>query len=46
MNIREDKFSGIHVMGLTEYLVSNEAECINLMKRGEKNRITRATYMN
>ena len=33
-------------MGLTEYLVQNEAECINLMKRGEKNRVTRVTYMN
>ena len=34
--IREDKYSGIYVEGLTEYVVTNTRDCFALMKRGEK----------
>jgi len=44
--IREDKFSGIYVEGLTEYVVNNAKDCFALLKRGEKNRITRKTSVN
>ena len=44
--IREDKYSGIFVEGLTEYVVSNARDCFALMKRGEKNRVTRQTSHN
>ena len=39
--IREEKFSGIFVEGLTEYCVEKERDCFVLLKRGERNRITR-----
>lgn len=39
--IREDKFTGIFVEGLSEYVVTNAQECFILLKRGERNRITR-----
>lgn len=44
--VREDKWKGMHVLGLTEYKVLGENECLRLLRKGEKNRITRATYMN
>jgi hypothetical protein len=44
--IREEPVSGIFVEGLTEYLVQSETECVFLLKRGEKNRVVRGTYMN
>jgi hypothetical protein len=39
--IREDKYAGIFVEGLSEYVVRNAQECFILLRRGEKNRITR-----
>ena len=44
--IREDKFSGIFVEGLSEYVVNSAQDCYVLLKRGEKNRITRQTKGN
>ena len=32
--------------GLSEYVVSDEIDCLNLLTRGERNRIKRATKMN
>ncbi len=46
MFIREDKFSGIFVEGLSEYVVTNSHDCFVLLKRGESNRITRQTSSN
>lgn len=46
LNIREDKYSGIYVEGLTEYVVTNVRDCFALLKRGEKNRVTRHTSAN
>jgi len=39
--IREDKFAGIFVEGQSEYVVRNAQDCFILLRRGEKNRITR-----
>ena len=46
LNIREDKFTGIFVEGLSEYIVNNANDCFILLKRGERNRITRQTKSN
>ena len=46
LNIREDKLSGLYVEGLTEYIVTNTADCFMLLKRGERNRMTRHTKSN
>ena len=46
LTIREDQFSGIYVEGLTEYVVMGTRDCFALMKRGERNRITRNTKAN
>jgi kinesin family protein 3/17 len=44
--IREEPVAGIYVEGLSEYLVTSDIECISLLKRGEKNRVVRGTFMN
>lgn len=44
--IREDKMAGIFVEGLTEYVVEKAQDCFILLKRGERNRVTRSTYIN
>ena len=44
--IHENKIEGIYVEGLTEYSMNSAEDCLVLMKRGEKNRITRPTLMN
>jgi len=44
--IRENKYSGIYVQGLTEYVVTNMDDCLTLLFRGERNRITRQTRLN
>jgi hypothetical protein len=44
--IREDKFTGIFVEGLSEYVVNSAQDCYILLKRGERNRITRQTKGN
>ena len=46
LQVREEKLNGIFVEGLSEYVVQSETECMTLLKRGEKNRIKRATKMN
>ena len=46
LNIHENKIEGIFVEGLTEYSVNTAEDCLMLMRRGEKNRITRPTLMN
>jgi hypothetical protein len=46
LNIREDKINGIYVDGLSEYIVENVYECLNLLKKGEKNRKKRMTNKN
>ena len=46
LKIREDKLTGIFVEGLAEYVVTNAKECYSLMRRGERNRITKATKAN
>ena len=44
--IRQDKLAGIFVEGLTEYVVEKDREWFILLKRGERNRVTRSTYIN
>ena len=46
LNVREDKFDGIFIEGLSEYQVSSTKDWFTLLKRGEKNRITRQTKSN
>lgn len=46
LNIREDRMQGIYVEGLSEFIVQNEYDCLTLLKRGERTRITRETKMN
>ena len=44
--IREDKGNGIFVEGQSEYVVTNANDCFLLLRRGERNRITRQTRSN
>jgi len=44
--VRENKYSGIYVQGLTEYVVTNMDDCLTLLFRGERNRIVRQTRLN
>lgn len=46
LNIRQNKYDGIYVEGLSEYSVSTYEECIKLMQRGENNRFIRQTSQN
>lgn len=46
LTIREESLAGIYVEGLTEYVVMSPRDCFALLKRGERNRITRATKAN
>lgn len=46
LNIHESKIDGIFVEGLAEYAVTHYLDCLELMKRGEKNRFIRQTSMN
>ena len=46
LQIREDKTNGIFIEGLNEVIVENFYDCINLLKKGEKNRKLRATNKN
>lgn len=41
LSIREDRMQGIYVENLSEFVVQNELDCLKLLKRGERNRITR-----
>ena len=42
----EDKFGKVQVSGLTQYTVKHEWDCLNLLVKGEKNRIARQSLMN
>lgn len=44
--VREDKYSGVFVEGLSEYIITNPNDCLFLLRRGEYNRITRQTKSN
>ncbi len=46
LNIREDRINGIYVEGLSEYIVENVFDCVNLLKKGEKLRKTGHTRKN
>lgn len=46
LKVREDKYQGIYVEGLTEYVVENINDCMDLLKVGEANRVKRSTKMN
>lgn len=46
LQIREDKYSGVFVEGLSEYVITSPEDCLYLMRRGEFNRITRQTKSN
>lgn len=46
MLIHENKDDGIYVEGLNEIEVSDLDHCLELMQRGERNRIVRQTSMN
>ena len=46
LRLREDKQGAIQVAGLTHYTVQHEWDCLNLLRQGEKNRVTRQTQMN
>ena len=43
---REDAKRGVYVDKLSEWVVRNERELLELMSRGAKNRVTGATKMN
>lgn len=44
--IRENRYSGVYVQGLTEYVVPSMEDCLTLLFRGERNRIIRQTRLN
>ena len=44
--MREDKYDGVFIEGLSEYQVHSIEDWFTLLKRGEKNRITRQTKSN
>jgi len=46
LNLHESKLDGIFVEGLAEYAVTHYLDCLELMKRGEKNRFIRHTEKN
>ena len=46
LRIREDAVSGIYVEGLAEFVVNSARDWYALMKRGERNRVTKATKAN
>jgi hypothetical protein len=38
LNLREDKFTGVFVQGLSEYVVTGIPDSVKLLARGERNR--------
>ena len=44
--LQEDKFGRVQVSGLSQYTVKHEWDCLNLLVRGEKNRIAKQSIMN
>jgi len=45
-HIREDKYLGIIIDNINEIKVENIYECINLLRKGERNRVKRQTLKN
>ena len=46
MNIRQDSVNGIFVENQAEYVVTSVADCLTLLKRGDRNRVVRQTRFN
>ncbi|TNV86797.1 hypothetical protein FGO68_gene1664 [Halteria grandinella] len=46
LRIREDQGQGIYVEGLTEYIVTNKDQCLELLVKGERIRAKRTTRLN
>ena len=46
MNIRQDSVNGIFVENQAEYVVTSVADCLTLLKRGDRNRVVRQTRYN
>lgn len=46
LNLHQSKLDGIFVQGLAQYAITHYLDCLELMKRGEKNRFIRQTSMN
>ena len=46
LRIREDKINGIYVEDLSEFLIENVYDCLNLLKRGERTRRRRQSIKN
>ena len=44
--MREDRLLGVYVEGVSEYVVTTAGDCFTLLRRGERNRITRQTRSN
>ena len=44
--IHENKQDGIYVEGLNEVVSEDAQQCLELMQRGERNRVVRQTHMN
>jgi len=46
IEIKEDADASNHIEGLSEYVVTKKEDCIELLLRGEKNRVIRTTNYN
>jgi centromeric protein E len=46
MFIHENPTDGIYIEGLNEMVVDDADQCLELMKKGERNRVVRQTSMN
>lgn len=46
MFIREEKYNGIYIEGLNEYIVENTYEFVQILKKGEQQRKIRSTTKN
>ena len=46
LKLREDKQGGVQIMNQTHYAVQHEWDCLNLLRIGERNRVTKQTQMN
>lgn len=44
--IRESRIGGIYVQGINEFVMSSMDECLMILMKGERNRITRQTRLN
>ena len=46
IKIHESSDGGVHVEGISEYLVGSASDCLALVERGDENRVSRRTHMN